>query len=168
MDFKRKYPQGRENQGSWCREPHDWRAASAIRFLFLPSSLNTHPKTASPDRGRGVGRGGVESRMKAGLSMETPDHQNTVFFSGLGHHHQNWVPAGVDSCLKSSPRGEHGLQSRQSGSLNRKISKALISPLPMFKTSNADTLSTSRQPGHFIVLSAEYFSPVSLEPKIQP
>lgn len=85
-----------------------------------------------------------------------------VSSSGPGHHPQKWALPSQDSGLESCPGGQQGLRHRQFSSQNRKLSKALISSLPIFKTSNADTLSTARQSGHCIALSAEPFSPASL------
>lgn len=67
-----------------------------------------------------------------------------------------------DSSVKSCSAGQCGLNNRQFSPLTRKLSKALRSSVPIFKTSNADTLSTAKQPGHFIALSAEPSSSASL------
>ena len=105
-----------------------------FQFRFLPSPLSTHKHAVTVHP---VLRTSLE--WKLDFWVETPDCQDIIPSSGL-----DWILLELDPCtdsgLQSFPPGkQYGLKSRQLGSLNRKLSKALISSLPVFKTSNADT-----------------------------
>ena len=86
------------------------RGASAIQFLFLPSSLSTHKHsvTAYPDQGMGL-------EWKLDFWVETPDLQD-VSSSGLGITPRTGYLAAWTQVCRAAPGGQHGLKSRQLGS----------------------------------------------------
>ena len=122
LDLRRKYQQNRENQGRRFRKSHDWQRGFDYSVSLSPlTSEHTQAHSDSPSRSKD------KSRMKAGfLSGDSwlPRH-HSLFWSGLDPSR-----AGSLHGLRFAelpPRKQYGLKSRQLGSLNRKLSKALIS-----------------------------------------